>query len=227
VQLQSLQVDFSQAPITIDIELVRDLRCKLHSEKKCFTGKQFVDSLLAMNTTAEDSTVSSPSSDILQGHRLDYGCEYATDLGQYLLDCGLLTVAGTASHHLVHTPSPSEIDSSIERHNQPMKRAFQLLSLYKFSEAEDTDFNLRKHQVFLSVTEKMNKRFKRSQQQQHQQMPVEERARLGTLLLVSDILLQRSRHDRRLKDFVKSNRFVDVSRELASNEINCLYIVHL
>jgi len=223
--LQSLQVDFSHAPIAIDIELVRDLHRELHCVKKCFTGKQFVDGLLAMNNTLDNSTVSSPSSEVLPGHRLDYGTEYATELGQYLLDCGLLTVAATASLDLVHTtPNPSDFDSSVERHNKPMRRLFQLQSLYKFSEAEDTDFNLRKHQVFLSVTEKMNKKCRRSQQHQ---MPVEERARLGTLLLVCDILAQRSRHEKRLKDFIKSNRFLEVSRELARNELNCLYIVHL
>ena len=185
-----------------------------------------MDSLLAMNNTIEDSAVSSPSSEVLQGHRLNYGSEYATELGQYLLDCGLLTVAAASSRDLVHTtPNPSEFDSSVERHNKPMRRLFELQSLYKFSEAEDTDFNLRKHQVFLSVAEKTNKKLQRSQQQQ--QMPVEERARFGTLLLVCDILSQRSRHERRLKDFVKSNRFLEVSRELARNEINCLYIVHL
>ena len=189
-----------------------------------------MDSLLAMNNTLDNSAVSSPSSEVLQGHRLDYGTEYAIELGQYLLDCGLLTVAATASHDLVHTtPNPSELDSSVERHNKPMRRLFQLQLLYKFSEAEDTDFNLRKHQVFLSVTEKMNKKLQRSQHQQQwqQQVPVEERARLGTLVLVCDILAQRSRHEKRLKDFVKSNRFLEVSRELARNELNCLYIVHL
>jgi len=71
--------------------------------------------------------------------------------------------------------------------------------------------------VFQAVKEKKNK--------QTEQQPLEERGRLGTLLLISDILVQRSYQERRLKDFIKNNKFQEVTREVTSN--TCLCIVHL
>ena len=213
---QPLSVDFNDAPIVVDLELVRQLRRQLHSVKKTFNGKEFVDKLLSLTAQEE---MSESSANEMTNHRqpICYSSEYAIELGQYLLETGLLSPATT---DLVHaTPNPSEIEASADVVD---KRTFSLASSYRFTEAEDRRVNIRKHQVFQAVKEKMNKKV-----QQHQR-PLEERGRLGTLLLISDILVQRSQHERRLKDFINSNKFQEVTRELSNaHTVTCLCIVHL
>ena len=203
----------------VDLELVRRLRRQLHSVKKTFNGKEFVDNLLAL-TAQEDVSESSANEMITHHHSICYSSEYAIELGQYLLEAGLLSPAMT---NLVHaTPNPSEIEASAD--GVLDKRTFSLVLSYRFTEAEDRHVNIRKHQVFQAVKEKMNKKA------QQQQPPLEERGRLGTLLLISDVLVQRSQHERRLKEFINSNKFQDVTRELSNNHahtVTCLCIVHL
>lgn len=205
-------MDFSQAPIVVDIELLRRLRCQLHSVKKTFSGKEFVDNLLSL--TRQEDTSESPANEVILHHQsISYSNEYGIELGQYLLDNGLLSMAVT--HHLIHaTPNPSEVEASVEgAHDE--RKIFTLTSSYRFTEAEDKQVNIRKHQVFQAVRENS----KQTEQS------LEERGRLGTLLLISDILVQRSHQERRLKDFTKSNKFQEVTREVTSS--TCLCIVHL
>ena len=214
---QPLSVDFNDAPIVVDLELIRQLRRQLHSVKKTFNGKEFVDNLLSL--TSQEEMSESPSNEMTSHHRpVCYSSEYAIELGQYLLEAGLLSLATT---DLVHaTPNPSEIEASAD--GVLDKRTFSLASSYRFTEEEDKHVNIRKHQVFQAIKEKMNKKALQ------QQRPLEERGRLGTLLLISDILVQRSQHERRLKEFINSNKFHEVTRELSNaHTVTCLYIVHL
>lgn len=214
---QPLSVDFNDAPIVVDLELIRQLRRQLHSVKKTFNGKEFVDNLLSL--TAQEEMSESSANEMTSHHRsICYTSEYAIELGQYLLEAGLLSLATT---DLVHaTPNPSEIEASAD--GVLDRRTFSLLSSYRFTEAEDRCVNIRKHQVFQAVKEKMNKKV--------QQRPLEERGRLGTLLLISDVLIQRSQHERRLKEFINSNKFHEVTRELSNDHthtLTCLCLVNL
>lgn len=209
---QPLAVDFSQAPVAVDLDMIRCLRRHLHSIKKTFTGKEFVDNLLALSVQ-EDSSESTSSEMINHHQSICYSNEYAIELGQYLLDSGLLSVVATMLHT---TPNPSEVEASIE--NSHDNRMFRLMSSYRFTEAEDRQANIRKHQVLQAVREKTNKKGQQSS---------EERGRLGTLLLISDILLQRSQFEKRLLDFIKSNKFQEVTRQLGNSTATCLTIVHL
>lgn len=210
-----LSVDFSQAPVMIDLELIRRLRRHLHSIKKTFTGKEFVDDLLVL-TGQEDSSESS-AGEMMTHQSVCYNNEYAVELGQYLLDSGLLCIAITPLLHA--TPNPSEVEASVEAVHE--NKTFSLVMSYRFSEAEDRHVNIRKHQVFQAVKEKMKKKVEPIEQ------PLEERGRLGTQLLISDILLQRSHHERRLKDFINSNKFQEISWQLSNHPVTCLCIVHL
>ena len=212
-----MSVDFTQAPIVVDLELIRRLRRQLHAVRKTFNGKEFVDNLLSL--TAPQDVSESSANEMTTHQSICYSSEYAIELGQYLLEAGLLSLATT---NLVHaTPNPSEIEASAD--GVLDKRTFSLASFYRFTEAEDRHINIRKHQVCQAVKEKMNKK--------QQQQPLEERGRLGTLSLISDILIQRSHHERRLKEFINSNKFQEVTRELSNNNhahtVTCLCIVHL
>lgn len=217
VHQQPLSVDFSQAPILIDLELIRRLRRHLHSIKKTFTGKEFVDELLLL--TAQEDTSELSTSEVVAHQAMQYSSEYAVELGQYLLNTGLLSIATT---HLIHaTPNPSEVEASVEVVRD--RRTFNLALSYRFTEAEDQHTNIRKHQVFQAVKDKVNKKGPG-----HPLQPLEERGRLGTQLLITDILMQRSQHDRRLKEYINSNKFQEVMRTLTTSEtVTCLCIVHL
>ena len=209
--LQVISLDFSEAPIAVDVELIRRLRFRLHSVKKTFTGKEFVDNLLAL-TTQQVSDSSASEMAMLQ--EICYSNEYANDLGQYLLETGLLSKAEV---NLVHaTPNPYEIEVSADVVD---KRTFSVASLYRFTEAEDQHVNIRKHQVLQAVKEKMDKKATH-------QWSIEERGRLGTLLLISDILMQRSQSDKRVKEFINTAKFHEVTRQL-DDTVTCLCIVHL
>lgn len=215
VNQQPLSVDFSQAPILIDLELIRCLRSHLHSIKKTFTGKEFVDELLLL--TAQEDTSEMSSSEVITHHSVQYSSDYAVELGQYLLNTGLLSIATT---HLIHaTPNPSEVEASVELVHD--RRTFSLALSYRFTEAEDQHVNIRKHQVFQAVKDRGKKTVTETSQ------PLEERGRLGTQLLITDILTQRSQHDRRLREFINSNKFQEITRTLTSEVVTCLCIVHL
>ena len=193
------------------MELIRRLRFRLHSVKKTFTGKEFVDNLLVL-TNQQVSDSSANETAIHQA--ICYSNEYANDLGQYLLETGLLSMATT---NLVHsTPNPSEIEASI---GVVDRRMFSLTSFYRFTEAEDQRVNIRKHQVYQAVKEKMDKKV-------NQQQSIQEQGRLGTLSLISDILVQRSQSDRRLREFINTVKFHEATRQL-DNTVTCLCIIHL
>ena len=205
----------------VDIELIRQLRSQLHCVKKTFTGKEFVDTLLVLSRY-EDSSESS-SNEMISHQTICYNSEYAIELGQYLLDNGLLCAIVTANHIIRNTPNPSEAEASTEGFRN--EGIFSLTSSYRFTEAEDKRVNIRKHQVLQAVKEKVNKK---GQQLEQLQQPSEERGRLGTILLISDILLQRSHQDRRLREFTRSNRFQELMRQLNNGTmVTCLCIVHL
>ena len=189
----------------------------MHSIKKTFTGKEFVDELLLL--TAQEDTSEMSSSEVIAHQTIQYSGDYAVELGQYLLNTGLLSIATT---HLIHaTPNPSEVEASVE----PVcdRTTFSLALSYRFTEAEDQHVNIRKHQVFQAVKDRGKKKTMAETLQ-----PLEERGRLGTQLLITNILVQRSQHDRRLKEFINSNKFQEITRRtLTSEVVSCLCIVHL
>jgi len=102
------RLDLSRSPIPVDSGVLHALRAQLHTYKKCFTGKEFVDRILEMGRLYE-STSGNPSevdsdSQVPQGEssrnssRLSgrvigstgqpivYTVQYATEVAQYLLN---------------------------------------------------------------------------------------------------------------------------------------------
>jgi len=102
------RLDLSRSPIPVDSGVLHALRAQLHTYKKCFTGKEFVDRILEMGRLYEatsrnpsevdsDSQVpqgeSSRNSSRLSGRVIGstgqpivYTVQYATEVAQYLLN---------------------------------------------------------------------------------------------------------------------------------------------
>lgn len=87
-------LDLSQAPVVVDSWVLSQLRQQLRSNKKCFTGEEFVSKVieiglgaLAKSVEDRDGTahVQSPT-----GQYIEYNRDYATSVAQYLLDEGIL-----------------------------------------------------------------------------------------------------------------------------------------
>lgn len=94
----------SRAPVAIEKSILHALRAQLHRYKKCFTGKEFVDSFLEVGREAEmrreSSSTNTPVShgDLQESSRLSsqiysptgqpfaYTVHYATEVAQYLLN---------------------------------------------------------------------------------------------------------------------------------------------
>lgn len=106
-------MDLSQAPVVVDSRVLSQLRQKLRSNKKCFTGKEFVGKVMEIGRGAlvEDidrgipGSTSNPHVLSPTGQRIEYNKDYAGSVAQYLLDEGVLI-------HVSHTQSQSD-DSSI------------------------------------------------------------------------------------------------------------------
>ena len=87
-------LDLSQAPVVVDSRVLSQLRQQLRSNKKCFTGEEFVGKVMeiglgALAESVEDrdgtAHVQSPT-----GQYIEYNRDYATSVAQYLLDEGIL-----------------------------------------------------------------------------------------------------------------------------------------
>ena len=92
-------LDLNRAPVAVDMEVLHQLHSHMRSDKKSFTGKEFTSKVIEVGrgTLAEtmdcDVARESPrvaqNSHILQGpmgQLIEYNEEYASAIGQYLLD---------------------------------------------------------------------------------------------------------------------------------------------
>lgn len=70
----------------IDTPFLHSLRSRLHSIRKCFSGSEFVEAIIKIGQERqEQATLTSDS-----GQTFVYNQSYATQIGQYLLDEGIL-----------------------------------------------------------------------------------------------------------------------------------------
>ncbi len=106
-------LDLSQAPVVVDSQVLSQLRLQLRSNKKCFTGKEFVGKVMEIgrgalaealdNEVNAEGRPSGPGSHVLSptGQPIDYNEDYACAVAQYLLDERILV-------HVTDMPSLSE-----------------------------------------------------------------------------------------------------------------------
>ena len=118
------RLDLSRAPVPIDSAIIHTLRSQLHTYKKCFSGKEFVEQFLQLGRDAEaqrlnSSETSTPSPLVAHqrspglgtlaysstGTQIVYTVHYAKEVGQYLLSERILLPLPNLSHNL------SELDS--------------------------------------------------------------------------------------------------------------------
>ena len=99
------RLDLTRAPVPVDSTILHTLRSQLHTFKKCFSGKEFVEQFLKLGREAEtlrlnSSEPNTPSPQVGTQHspglsggrvynsaspRILYTINYAKDVGQYLL----------------------------------------------------------------------------------------------------------------------------------------------
>ena len=98
------RVDLTRAPVPVDPTVIHTLRAQLHTFKKCFSGKEFVEQFLKLGREAEmlrlqaSSEPSTPSPQIAMqrspggghaynstGTKIYYTVHYAKEVGQFLL----------------------------------------------------------------------------------------------------------------------------------------------
>jgi hypothetical protein len=87
-------LDLSQAPVVVDSHVLSQLRRQLPSNKRCFTGEEFIGKVMeiglgALAESVEDGDgsghVQSPT-----GQYIEYNRDYASSVAQYLLEEGVL-----------------------------------------------------------------------------------------------------------------------------------------
>ena len=91
------RLDLTHAPVPVDPTVIHTLRSQLHTFKKCFSGKEFVEKLLKLGREAEalkkagpgSSEPVTPSPQIAMqrspGGKIVYNIQYAKEVGQFLL----------------------------------------------------------------------------------------------------------------------------------------------
>ncbi len=128
-------LDLSQAPVVLDLKVLKQLRSHLRSIKKCFTGKEFVLKVMEIGRGAlaesldqdmmEADRRPSPSQQKLHllqsptGQPIEYNKEYANAVAQYLLDKRILiqvprTQSVSESSSNLLTPDLSTTDMEYE-----------------------------------------------------------------------------------------------------------------
>lgn len=90
------RLDLTHAPVPVDPTVIHTLRSQLHTFKKCFTGKEFVEQFLKLGREAEllkkvnSSEPTTPSPQIAMqrspGGKINYNIHYAKEVGQFLLN---------------------------------------------------------------------------------------------------------------------------------------------
>ncbi len=257
------------------------MRNQLHRYNKCFTGREFVATVLEVGRAfvvgPEPSSASSTpvplsgAAGVTPGGRpVEYTAEYAIELGQFLLRESILIKLPRNSGSLLRsganfTPVPltddeggslgGELTESLSSQSHTSitsQRSCQIpreqslantrsqrtnsitffndkYSFYKFAESEDEESNsLYQSHILSSSTVQGNSRLTSglsrrhstasSLQEEHREFT---RARQATLFLVHDLLLQRKRKERRIKQFLLTPRALEVVELRRRNTVNC------
>ena len=101
-QFAMSRLDLTKAPVPVDPAVIHTLRSQLHTFKKCFSGKDFVEQFLKLGREAEmlrlnSSEPNTPSPAITMQHspvlatynspgaKIMYTVHYAKEVGQFLL----------------------------------------------------------------------------------------------------------------------------------------------
>lgn len=140
-------LDLNQAPVVVDSQVLSQLRLQLRSDKKCFTGHEFVHKVMRIGqgtlvealddeTTAERSP-SAPGPHVLSptGQPIEYNEDYACAVAQYLLDERILM-------HVTDMPSLSDGSSVLVTPDQNTDeedgRGSHIASSYETKELTDS-----------------------------------------------------------------------------------------
>ena len=297
------RLDLTRAPIPIDPTVVHTLRSQLHTFKKCFSGKDFVEQFLKLGRETEILRVSSsepttPSPQIgshrhqyspaglggrhafdSTGAKISYTVHYAKEVAQYMLnerimlplpstrqgssegdsDDGRERVPSTQLHESSSFKSDQNVRQTVEENDGSgaiVKKHFsengpelassrythncrtalqesdstQLVShifiyspqsLYKFSDVEDFESHTLYHSQILSASG--NPRAANNLEE----TTAFERARLGMLFLVHDLLLQRARKEKRPKQFLQTPHALTVAERRKQEQVDCNLIFKL
>ena len=138
-------LDLSQAPVVVDSQVLSRLRIQLRSDKKCFTGKEFVGKVMeigrgalaeAMDNGVEAEGSLGPGSHVLSptGQPIEYNEEYACAVAQYLLDEQILM-------HVTDMPSLSDGSSILltpDRNTDEEDGVGNLATSYETKELTDS-----------------------------------------------------------------------------------------
>ena len=254
------------------------MRAHLHTYKKCFQGKDFVRTVIALGEkTASLLHSTRPAEPSPLVRPVSYTLQYAVDIGQHLLQQGaLIEVPQGGDHaHSLHIPCPVGeegeaiantrgsylMSGSLERSwamnsNAAVMRAlgentaqvvpmsfqgttpfqvqgttpfqvqgasFTVEAWYKFAEPEDSDSRaLYASQVVCSSSVPAA----RGSDEFSQDM---DKARTGSMFLVYDLLLQRSK-ERVVRQFMQTNSARNVLEQRRTNDVSttsCEYIFKL
>ena len=286
------RLDLTRAPVPVDSTILHTLRSQLHTFKKCFSGKEFVEQFLKLGREAETLRLSSsepntPSPQVGTQHspglgvgrvynsaspRILYTINYAKDVGQYLLSERILLPLpnlrqsssecdsdegggeGRASSDRLHESSSIQSEQRARRvageggaggrtlaskspqiprskptrdyriNPQESDLTFQFVSdtfvyspnsLYKFSDVEDFESRALYHSQILSASAHPNAAGGM------EEITAFEKARLGMLLLVHDLLLQRARKEKRAKQFLQTPHAVTVAERRKQQYVDC------
>jgi len=133
-----------QSPTTVDKVFIKKLRVQLRSNKKCFSGAEFVTKVVEVGRNALDETIVGTDEEERQspayrnhlvdrlGKVIDYNEEYACDVGQHLLDEGIImqvmrshssSSATDASMVLVTPPCTSEEEDNLASSYESSRKA--------------------------------------------------------------------------------------------------------
>lgn len=286
------RLDLTRAPVPIDPTIIHTLRSQLHTFKKCFSGKDFVEQFLKLGREAETLRMSSsepttPSPQIgihrhqyspgglggrqvfnSTGAKIPYTIHYTKEVAQYMLNERILLplpslrqdssegdsdngvspiqlqesssyksdqnvkqtveeIAGSGDIVKKHfTENGPELACSRHIHNYRTDLqesdsttshifVYSPQSLYKFSDVEDFESQTLYHSQILSAS--ANPQPTNSLEE----TTAFERARLGMLLLVHDLLLQRAKKEKRAKHFLQTPRAITVAERRKQEYVNC------
>ena len=288
------RLDLTHAPVPVDSAILHTLRSQLHTFKKCFSGKEFVEQFLKLGREAEtlrlnSSEPNTPSPHVGTQHspgggghvfnsaspRILYTINYAKEVGQYLLSERILLSLPNlrqssseydsdgggeerASSDQLHESSSIQSDQRVRRvvgeaggaeavgthlnlvgkhqpipHSQPAHNyridpqesdltmqlsdtfVYSPQALYKFSDVEDFESQALYHSQILSASAHPHAA------SGMEEITAFEKARLGMLLLVHDLLLQRARREKRAKQFLQTPHAVTVAERRKQQYMDC------